>query len=285
MTPPFSASIKGLGQEEDLSREEEEAPLTKATLCVFSPAFIRQTPQVYFSKSEQLLDIVVRLFNSELNVDSGSYFKVLQFFFLPQGRGGEGARCQFKQCQIQSFLLLFVFKGSFFSYAYSKVKTNKQTNQNFCVYNLLFSNFFKEKNKNPQSQALPPNQISGVDRYPVLTGLIVSPVHLLLFCTLKGFDVICHFVAVMHLKGGNKDSILMCILQAPNVLPREVKYSLPAGQMSQRFLTVNAKPERRRSAHSASSSSETYSPLANLSGETWLQSQVVAYMKGQNNNN
>lgn len=77
----------------------------------------------------------------------------------------------------------------------------------------------------------------------------------------------------------------MCILQAPNVLPREVKYSLPAGQMSQRFLTVNAKPERRRSAHSASSSSETYSPLANLSGETWLQSQVVAYMKGQNNNN
>lgn len=119
----------------------------------------------------------------------------------------------------------------------------------------------------------------------MLTGLIVSPVHLLLFCTLKGFDVICHFVAVMHLKGGNKDSILMCILQAPNVLPREVKYSLPAGQMSQRFLTVNAKPERRRSAHSASSSSETYSPLANLSGETWLQSQVVAYMKGQNNNN
>lgn len=52
MTPPFSASIKGLGQEEDLSREEEEAPLTKAALWVFSPAFIRQTPEVYFSKSE-----------------------------------------------------------------------------------------------------------------------------------------------------------------------------------------------------------------------------------------
>lgn len=126
--------------------------------------------------------------------------------------------------------------------------------------------------------------------------IMVSPVHLcsgqrgtpfptvgnlLLFCTLKGFAVICHFVAVVHLKGDNKDSILMCVLQAPNVFPREVKCSLPAGQMSQRFLTVNAKPERRKSAHSAFSSSETYSPLTNLSGETGYKVKLLHIWRGK----
>lgn len=74
------------------------------------------------------MDIVVRLFNSELNVDSGSYFKVLQFFFLPQWRegGGRGPDVNLNNVKFKAFFCCLSLKALFFSYAYSKVKkTNK----------------------------------------------------------------------------------------------------------------------------------------------------------------
>lgn len=85
----------------------------------------------------------------------GVTLRCCSFFFLPQGRGGEGARCQFKQCQIQSFLLLFVFKGSFFPYAYSKVKKNKQT-RIFVYIIFFFQIFFKEKKQKPSKLGVTP---------------------------------------------------------------------------------------------------------------------------------
>lgn len=75
------------------------------------------------------MDIVVRLFNSELNVDSGSYFKVLQFFFPPSGeggRGGGGPDVNLNNVKFKAFFCCLSLKALFFSYAYSKVKkTNK----------------------------------------------------------------------------------------------------------------------------------------------------------------
>lgn len=109
------------------------------------------------------MDIVVRLFNSELNVDSGSYFKVLQFFFPPSGEG-RGPDVNLNNVKFKAFFCCLSLKALFFSYAYSKVKKNKQT-RIFVYIIFFFQIFLKKKTKTLKVRRYP------LTRYPVLTDI------------------------------------------------------------------------------------------------------------------